>query len=261
VAVFITFRDWDLFYKWPLYKVRWTDDNKIGYVTKEGVVIYPLRRGLKRMALAEFKRPYKTIALPYDLPDRDNIEVFYTQNVGNRDLFFHGLNALKGDPEYAQYFQNPIKLPILSPITIEEFERRWEQFVSLLRPGDSIQLVDTKSVASRMIARFDHGSWSHTASYVGNGYIVEAITSRVVLRELTAYRSPRYRIGLYRVPHTPESLESFTGLCLSTVGDRYSYKKVFVLAFRKLFGLKLTPPLVSPNDTVLIYNFPLIFVV
>jgi hypothetical protein len=226
------------------------------------MVIYPVRRGIRAVKLEEIPRTYTTMTSPADFPISDNIEIFYTQNVPNRNLFYHGVNAIKGEPPYSHYFDNPIKLPILEPISSEEWERRWGKFVSLLLPGDFIQLTDTSSFIGRMIAKYDQGSWSHTATYVGNGYVCEAIpVAGVVVRPLDVYRAPNYRLGIYRMDHTPESLEEFIGFSLSKVGGGYSYRQAISLAFRKLLGLKVIPPVVSPNDMVLMYDFPLIHVV
>jgi uncharacterized protein YycO len=262
LTTFVTFRDWDIFYKWPWAKVSWTAHNKIGYLTATEVVIYPVRRNIRTVKLERIKRHTKLI-LPPDYPSSANIEIFYTQNVPNLSLFYHGVNSLKGEEKYAHYFDNPIKLPILDPIDHDEWNRRWEKFVSLLLPGDSIQLTDTSSLISRLITKYDQGSWSHSATYIGNGYVSEAIPiAGVVVRPLDVYKSPKYRLGLYRIDHTPESRAKFIGFMLSHVGDRYSYRKVVWLAVRKLLGLKLIPTLVSPNDLVLLmYNVPLIHVV
>jgi hypothetical protein len=262
VTTFITFRDWDIFYKWPWTKVSWNAHNKIGYLTKTGMVIYPVRRGLRTAKLEEIPRPYTTMTMPPDFPNAENIEIFYTQNLPNRSLFYHGVNALKGEPPYEHYFDSPIKLPVLQPISPEEHHKRWEQVVALARPGDSIQLTDTASFVSRIIAKYDQGSWSHTATYIGNGYVTEAIpVYGVVVRPLEVYRSPNYRLGLYRINHTPDSAMKMIGFSLSTVGDRYSYRKAIALALRKLLGLKLTSPWISPNDIILMHDFPLICIV
>jgi hypothetical protein len=214
--------------------------------------------------LETIKGPYTIATLPPEHPDGDNIEIFYTQNVPNRTLFYHGINAFRDKEKYARYFDSPIKLPVLDPISPEEFERRWKQLLSLLRPGDLIQLIDTGSFVSRMIARFDQGSWSHAATYIGNGHVVEAIPiGGVVVRPIGVYQSPRYRVGLYRPrpDYTPEDTAKLIAFCLSTVGGRYSYRQAVALALRKLLGLKLVLPQVSPNDAVVMTNFPLIFVV
>ena len=53
----------------------------------------------------------------------------------------------------------------------------------LLRVGDSIMLIDTASVVSRLLAYFDHGVWSHEATWIGDGKVHEATTSGVVERK------------------------------------------------------------------------------
>jgi YD repeat-containing protein len=261
MPTFITFRDCDLFYKWPWVRVGWAAANKVGYLTRAGIVIYPWRWGLKRKGITAIERHHKVFAIS-ELPplrEDDNIETFFTQNRANPYLFSVGVHALNGRLEY---FNNPVKLPILDRIPSEEFERRWGRFTALLRPGDAIYTLDTQSAVSRLIAYLDQGTWSHSATYIGNGQIIEAIPPCIVERSIDVYRSPRYRLGLYRFIATPEQTELQLAFARSQIGKPYAYRKVLRLAMRKLL---LRPPpagrQVTPNEFIYTRDIPLIFVV
>ena len=253
----ITFRDFDLLYKWPRYNVAWNEHNKVGYVTQACIAIYPLRCGLKKIALSKIKHTHKLVPLP-STPLDDNIERFFTQNRDNPSLFVRGIKMLT---QNLDFFKSPVKLPILDHITAQDFEVRWAQFVSLIRPGDWIQIIDTKSFVSKTISRIDHGVWSHSATYTGDGNICEAITSGVVERSIDVYRSYRYRLGLYRPNEPPNSVQPRIAFLRSQIGKPYGYRKVLRLACWKLLQLPPIQAQPSPNDVVFLYDAPLIYVV
>jgi hypothetical protein len=201
----------------------------------------------------------------------ENIETFFAQNRPNADLFFQGLNAF-GRRDDA-FFESPVRLPILQPISPGEFEKKWEQLLILVRPTDQIMVTDTSSLLSRAIASLDQGVWSHVGGYVGDGKIIEAILSGVVERPLNVYRSPQYRIGLYRVKgfdgnvETPESakrIESFVAFVRARVGARYGYRNFVRLAAIKVFGLGQkwrNEHDISPNDMAIVLPLELIFTI
>ncbi|HTO66851.1 MAG TPA: hypothetical protein VMM15_37010, partial [Bradyrhizobium sp.] len=191
------FRDWDLWYKPPRYSVGWCEYNKTGYVSDAGWVVYPFWRSLRKAPFEAIRKRKHTLVPLSFMTNLESIEAFFSQNRANASLFFQGLNALAKHDD--TFFEPPVRLPILQPISREEFERSWEQLLLLVRPTDQIMVIDTNSFISRAIAAVDQGVWSHVAGYVGNGNIIEAGLSGVVERPLTVYRSQRYRIGLYRV--------------------------------------------------------------
>ena len=74
--------------------------------------------------------------------------------------------------------------------------------------------------------------------YVGDGKIIEAITSGVVERSIEAYHDARYRVGVYRLPGaSTELIDTFVAFNRSTVGDRYSYRKALTLGVRLALGI------------------------
>jgi hypothetical protein len=109
---------------------------------------------------------------------------------------------------------------------------------------------------SRLIARFDHGTWSHVGTYTGDGTILEAIKDGVVERDIEVYRNPRYRLGLYRHKSMdPKSAVNLVGFMRSQLGKRYNFRAAVRLALLKVFGLQpgkgLRPPRLdelTPND-------------
>lgn len=197
-----TFLDHDLWFKADL-----TGHNKVGYLTADDVVVYPARRHWVRIPLqivATKMRGEKLMMFELQWPDgrEPDVEAFFTKNVLNPELMRRGMNSIfKHDFDF---FDNPIRLPVLSPIAAEEHENRWLQMIQYVKPCDVIQVIDQMSIISRLIVKLDIGTWSHSAIYVGDGNILEAITSGVVRRKITAYRNRRYRVGIYRIPGITE---------------------------------------------------------
>jgi hypothetical protein len=267
------FRDWDLFYKPPFYnRVSWRDYNKTGYVSKSGWVVYPHCLSLKMQRLEIIEQRKHTLVPLSFMSNSDNVEKFFTQNKPNAELFFQGLNALgRRDNEFFEY---PIRLPILPPTNVQEFEERWQRMQQILHPADCIMIFDTASYISRIIAAVDRGVWSHVAGYAGNGNVLELILSGMVERSLDTYRSPRYRIGIYRARPSNGGAEyaddlkrihAFLARARASIGrTRYDYFKVAKLGFVKIFGIRLRRPSdydVTPNDMARSINFKLIFTV
>jgi uncharacterized protein YycO len=142
-----------------------------------------------------------------------------------------------GDPS-SSFWDSPIKIPILNSIAAEQHEANWTEMLPLLQKGDSIFTLDTKSTISRVITYFDQGAWSHVATYVGDGRIIEAIGEGAVERSIEAYHDSRYRLGIYRHSGiTPEQIDTYIAFMRSTVGDRYSYRKVFLVGLRIVMGI------------------------
>jgi hypothetical protein len=261
------FRDFD-----PFYRVDASGYNKIGYVCNDRIVVYPRFCGIAKNDLKQIsKKKHKLIYMPFE-QYRVKTDQFFTKNVGSVELFYIGINAIRSaiiSNDYS-YFDNPIKLPLLSPISSDEFKFRWDQLSNLLLPGDLLMTFDSRSVISRVITMVDHGTWSHSALYIGDGQICEAITAGVVERSIDAYRFPRFRIGVYRADALAidrEKRNSMINLSRSQVGKPYSYYKVAKLAAKKLLGFRCpwsprnmsSPSDFSPNNLAM--RLSLIFIV
>ncbi len=191
------------------------------------------------------------------------VETFFKHNVLNPELMRRGLASIfKRD---FNFFRCPIRLPILTPISFEEHENRWSQMMMCIQPSDLVQVIDNSSVISRLIAKVDIGTWSHSACYAGRGMVLEAITSGVFTRSINVYRDMRYRLGVYRFPGVTEDQQLemlFSGY--SMLGSSYSWKGVYRLGAKKLLQLsrsKYKEGEVSPNDLVSLGAYELVHVV
>jgi hypothetical protein len=245
---FVTFRDWDPVYKWPFNNLSWQVANKVGYVTRADQVLYPYHYGIRKAALSDVlkKKCCKLMEVPTGPPE-EKLEQFFTENYPNASLFSTGFYFIHSQ---ARFFDHPIKLPILQSISESEFYTRWDALPSVVEPGDQILCTDTEAWISRTIARLDHGPWSHAATYIGSGLIVEAITSGVVCRELEAYRHPRFRFGIYRLEMSRKQQQEMIRWSCSAIGAGYDYYGLLRLSIWKLANKMPRPSelLVSPND-------------
>jgi cell wall-associated NlpC family hydrolase len=221
--------------------------SKTGYVTNSGIVIYPRRSRIARTSIEAVTRRHHRLIDISNHPRAAQIEALFTNNVINNTLYVEAMQQI-GNPN-SPFWNNPIKIPILSPIAPEERETRWRKFVAALQKGDAIFTFDTKSIVSRIITHLDQGTWSHVGTYVGDGRVVEAITLGVVERSIEAYHDTRYRLGIYRLPGaSPQQIDSMIALCRSTIGDRYSYRKVLLLGIRLTLGIW---PSLNPQSSLL----------
>jgi hypothetical protein len=109
---------------------------------------------------------------------------------------------------------------------------------SVLQRGDGIFVIDAESLASRIIAYLDQGTWSHVGTYGGNGQIVESITSGVVERSMEAYHHCRYRLGAYRLPGvTAEQIDTLISFARTQLGGGYNYRGAITLGLRLALGI------------------------
>lgn len=231
----VIFRDFDRVW----YRLDDTGFNKIGYVTQHGTVVHPRwNRGLTQSTLDSIlRRPHKKLIVIGTESRAKNIEMFFTDNVPSIELFEGGIIALKDGLLW--YFDNPIRLPKLEDITDGIFEERWKTLRAMLQLGDIIFTIDAKSIVSKLIARFDHGSWSHVGAYSGQGKITEAIPIGVVERSIEAYHNPRYRLGVYRRLDIDQAQQvKFISTMKSQLGARYNCRYVIYLAIHKLLGIR-----------------------
>jgi hypothetical protein len=242
----VLFKEFD-----PWHPTDQTGFNKVGYVTENGVVIYPRRSRIAKKSLSVIKRrPHRIIQLARH-PRAKEIETFFTSNVINTAMFVAGIQmiGLPGSP----FWDSPIKMPVLTPITPAEHEKKWNTVLPTIQRGDAVFTLDTKSVASRLITYLDQGTWSHVGMYTGEGRICEAVTSGVTERSIEAYHDPRYRLGIYRLGGSPEQIDKMIEWSRSQIGKAYAFRKVLRLGIRMILGIwppsvetrQVTPPLHS----------------
>lgn len=221
---------------------RVTGFNKTGYVTEDDIVIYPRRSRIARKpAPAITKKGHTILPLTY-FPRADRVEKFFTQNVINITMYAMGMRML-AEPS-SPFWDNPIKLPVLQTITPDEFEAQWRVMLSVIRIGDYVFTLDTKSRLSQLIVYLDQGTWGHVGCYTGNGNVAEAITAGVVERPIDAYHNSRFRLGIYRLDRSQDDIDARSEFLRSQLGKPYAFKKVLALGARMLVGLphgKVTP--------------------
>jgi Permuted papain-like amidase enzyme, YaeF/YiiX, C92 family len=220
----------------PWHRRDATGFNNTGYVTADDMVIHPRRSRIATTPLAKIvKRPHRLIQLP-NLPHAQQIETFFTKNIINNTLYVIALQQIPN--ANSSFWRSPIKVPILEPISAEEHELRWKKMKSVLQRGDGIFVIDAESLASRIIAYLDQGTWSHVGTYSGNGQIVEAITSGVVERSMEAYHHRRYRLGAYRLPGaTAEQIDTLISFARTQIGGGYNYRGAITLGLRLALGI------------------------
>jgi len=140
----------------PWHRPDQTGFSKTGYVTATEIVIHPRRSRIARTPLKKIvQKPHRFIDMPKH-PHSAQIEEFFTSNVLNNELYVKGLLEIPN--KNSIFWNNPIKVPILAPITPEEHELRWNRAIRLLQKGDGIFTFDAESISSRAIAYLDQGS-------------------------------------------------------------------------------------------------------
>lgn len=253
-----------LFRGWfdPWHREVSTGFDKTGYVTTDGMVIHPRRSRIAQTPLSKIeRRPHRFLDLP-NLPHAHQIEQFFTKNVISNTMYVMALQQIVN--EKFPFWKSPIKLPILSPISDSEHERRWQQMQALIQPADGIFTIDTENLASRLIAYLDQGTWSHVGTYAGNGNILEAISHGIVERSIEAYHHPRYRLGVYRLPGaTSEQIERMITWARLQVGGGYNYKHALALGLRLIFGMRPDLPdrHMTPNMLIPMWGYELVTLV
>jgi hypothetical protein len=220
--------------------------NKIGYLTRSGLVIFPRRYRLVRENLSKIvKLPHALFQISEDF-GTENVERFFTENFQTLDLFDLGLSAILNND--IAYFINPLKLPCLSPIDNITRGDRWLSLKALVIEGDLLCVFDTKSLFSRIISKVDRGPWSHSALCTMEKTIIEAITSGVCERPLDVYSASHYRVGLYRFRSNVSNKNKKDALefMRSKIGQPYSYKKALFVGIQKFLHKPRFAP--TPND-------------
>jgi YD repeat-containing protein len=240
-----------------------TGFNKVGFVTENGVVIYPRRSRIAKKSLNAIRtRPHRIIQLT-NHPRAKEIEIFVTSNIINTAMFVTGIQMI-GQPT-SPFWDSPIELPILTPIKPAEHEKKWSTLLNTLQKGDSVFTLDTGSIASRLITYLDQGTWSHVGTYTGEGRIIEVRTSSgVTERSIEAYHNPRYRLGVYRLGGSAEQIDKMIEWYRSQLGKPYAFKKVLRLGIRMILGMwpdHIETRQVTPNRIIAIWPFQLVEVI
>lgn len=230
-----------------------TGFNKTGFITKIGTVIYPFKNKLIESPLEVIKKnPYEIFSFSESKEvDKEKISDFFIHNWRNQELFEMGLFKILKENDM-RYFDSPIKLPFLDPISETERNDLWKILYQSLVLGDIIATFDSNSFISRMISKIDNGPWSHVAMYSGSGMICEAITSGVTERPLNVYNREHIRIGLYRNSCNFSDKEKMINWMRKEIGKKYNYHGAILTGIRKFLGVKIErgiPP--TPNELII----------
>jgi hypothetical protein len=191
---------------------------------------------------------------------------FFNHHRRNSRIVALGLQALEAG-NYGVFHSLDI-VPVFRGVpSQQEYESAWEALMRKLEVGDLVFVFEQRSLIDRLIARLDHGPWSHVATYTGDGRIVEAVPGKgVVERGLDVYKDRYIRLGVYRAPSSsPEMrLEVVAGI-RALLGRGYGYRKVLRLGLAKLVARVLKGDSahwveagVTPND--LIYSGRLVLI-
>ncbi len=250
----IVFKDRD---RW--HKIDETGFNKTGYVTRNGVVIYPSRRRIAKTSLQMVERRHHCLFSIAAHPHADQIELFFSSNVINYYLYSTAMEQIRQTE--SRFWDYPIKVPILSPAIPTEYESRWGHLTATLQKGDLIFTLDSTSMASKLITYLDQGAWSHVGLYAGEGRIVEAITSGVVERSIEAYHHPRYRLGAYRVDSAkPKQIETMIFFQRTQIGKPYGWTQLLRLGAQLVFGV-FPREVLTPNELIPAFECRLVEIV
>lgn len=229
-----------------------TGCNHIGVILQDDSVVFCRRRRATSLSVSKLRRsaPRMHLLKPKDAAVRNSLLRYFTTHRYNPRLLELGFTSLSS-PTLKVLDSLEIMPDVRDPLPAPEHERAWQRVTSRLEPGDSIFTYDTTSFVSRIITRIDSGSWSHVGVYVGDGQIVEAISSGVVRRSLDVYRTSKIRLGVYRAVSATEEGKAKAIFWLNRqVGKPYNYAGVIRLAFRKVVEryLPIRWPIRSPRD-------------
>jgi hypothetical protein len=128
----------------PWHKTDDTGFNKTGYVTKSGIVIYPRRSRIARTTIEAVRKKLHRLVDLSTHPRAFQIEGIFTNNVINTALYVTAMQRMS-DP-HSRFWDNPVKIPVLSPISPEEHEIRWRKFVGALQRGMGYSLSTQKAL-------------------------------------------------------------------------------------------------------------------
>lgn len=251
--LFAFFRDSD-----PRHTYTGEEFNKAGYVTLSGSIIHLQGRRLVESSKARIRHLNpKIVSVPFSAAECEAAEFLFTRKPRDPDLFSAGMSALMEGRILA--LTNSVRPIVFDALSEEEHRNRWDQLLQVAKKADFIFTFNTASWTSRVIAWVDNGSWSHTALYSGENTVLEAITSGTCERPIDVYRTPNFRVGLYRIPLEDGKDEKGIEWLRSRIGDGYSYRGALIAGAEKLFCLQRKKR--TPNDMMMVPNIQLIALV
>jgi len=231
--------------------------NQMGILIENNKILFCRNRKIIEIDATKIKTTRMFI---YPIADKEmslKITNYFKINANDYRRFNAGLLAIVQG--IIIFFDYPVIFPELTKWNSEdEYERSWGNLVAQLQPADCVCTFNEKSVISRFISFIDKGPWSHTAIYIGNGEICEAISCGVVKRKIDVYNNKHIHIGIYRsLDLSADQKKDIIGWFLSSMGVKYNYKGIILLGLKKILGIHSNIP--SPNDLVCLHCFYLVY--
>lgn len=129
-------------------------------------------------------------------------------------------------------------ITLSTPLTVHAFSKSsggyvnvpLDQLLAIAKPGD---LIIVKGDTWYMKIA---GYWHHVAIYIGNGYVVEALSNGVVINPVSTVVSNRVAVGLFRVKTTDAVRQSAVRFALAQVGKPYDYGWLFYPGGKQVYG-------------------------
>ena len=227
---------------------------KVGILTKDGLVRYKQFRSIATCSILDVRsKPHKILEPPAPF---DQGRVWQYLNHNYRSSFLHDAATHAIATNNTAFFDEPTRLPIHERITTDEHQRRCEVLKNEAKASDILFTFNPSSRMSRLIAWVDCGTWSHTATLLSSTSLCEAIPAGVRNINLEHYLRPPFRLGLFRCDPPAPDPASGIEWARTTVGNKYAFKKAFLAAASKRFGISKRMPL--PNDLALSESLQLV---
>lgn len=242
----------DLLIFYNPYNKKYIDEtgcNQVGVYLSENEIVFSQNGKAMALSLSEIDGITNDIKLlqSADTALMEKVVKFFTINKNNVKLIEVGLRSLK---DKHIIFDNPNLMPdVRNGLSSNELQQGWERVYPKIKPIDSIFIFNTKSIISKTISKVDNGSWSHVGTYLGEGKIIEAVTSGTRIADICIYKENHIRMGVYRlIGITNEDREELIKEYLKRgTGRKYNYKGVFRLGLKKIFQKDFI--IKEPRDT------------
>ncbi len=185
--------------------------------------------------------------------DRPYLSEYFRENCDNPYALYHVMQSV--------HFSRPIKeLTQFPPLSVAQLslEKRRAAVERLIKNADVGDTVFSSSVGdsiSSLIRREDRGQFSHCASYVGNGEMVDAGPNGVEVNSVHDYPTTT-RLALYRLrqPLSNEQKENIAAFARKQAEDRCRYNYWGVIKLYLHRKIKLPIPRSVPSVNELLYS-------
>jgi hypothetical protein len=173
--------------------------NQTGVLIENNKILFCRKKYGQKVIEIDANKIKATKMFIYPLPDKElslKITNYFKINRKDHRRVKAGIRAMVD--QRINFFDYPVIFPKLTKWHSEdEYERSWGNLVAQLQPADIVCIFNEKSMISRFISFIDKGPWSHTAIYIGNGEISEAIFCGLVKRKIDVYKNKHIHIGCF----------------------------------------------------------------